>query len=129
MALIRCPECGKQVSDRAAACIYCGCPIGSAANGTLKIELKTHMKLIGNVAIDVSFNGETAHLLRGNQYRFVVPGDGKSRTCQIMCYHGFFDGQLFNFTINSGETKTITIIFDDTRFGVNKWQYVEERFV
>lgn len=27
MALIICPECGKQVSDKAAACPNCGCPI------------------------------------------------------------------------------------------------------
>lgn len=27
MALVKCPECGKEVSDRAAACIHCGCPI------------------------------------------------------------------------------------------------------
>lgn len=27
MALIRCPECGKEISDKAKACIYCGYPI------------------------------------------------------------------------------------------------------
>lgn len=27
MALIKCPECGKEVSDRAAACIHCGFPL------------------------------------------------------------------------------------------------------
>ena len=27
MALMQCPECGGQVSDRAAACPHCGCPI------------------------------------------------------------------------------------------------------
>ncbi|MDO4841509.1 MAG: zinc ribbon domain-containing protein [Phoenicibacter congonensis] len=27
MALVKCPECGKEISDRAAACIHCGCPI------------------------------------------------------------------------------------------------------
>lgn len=27
MALINCPECGKQVSDRAASCIHCGFPL------------------------------------------------------------------------------------------------------
>lgn len=27
MALIRCSECGKEISDKADACIHCGCPI------------------------------------------------------------------------------------------------------
>lgn len=27
MALIKCPECGKEISDKAAVCINCGCPI------------------------------------------------------------------------------------------------------
>lgn len=29
MALIKCPECGKEISDRAINCINCGYPIGS----------------------------------------------------------------------------------------------------
>ena len=27
MALIKCPECGKKVSDKANACIHCGYPL------------------------------------------------------------------------------------------------------
>ena len=27
MALIKCPECGNEVSDKAETCIHCGCPI------------------------------------------------------------------------------------------------------
>lgn len=27
MALINCPECGKEVSDKAQTCINCGCPL------------------------------------------------------------------------------------------------------
>ena len=27
MALIKCPECGKEISDKSNACIHCGCPI------------------------------------------------------------------------------------------------------
>lgn len=27
MALIKCPECGKEISDKASACPNCGCPI------------------------------------------------------------------------------------------------------
>lgn len=30
MALIHCPECGKEVSDQAAACIHCGYPLRTA---------------------------------------------------------------------------------------------------
>lgn len=29
--LIKCPECGKEVSSRAPACIHCGCPLNEAA--------------------------------------------------------------------------------------------------
>ncbi len=28
MALIKCPECGKDISDKAVSCPNCGCPIG-----------------------------------------------------------------------------------------------------
>lgn len=27
MAIIKCPECGKEVSDDINNCIYCGCPL------------------------------------------------------------------------------------------------------
>ncbi len=27
MALIRCKDCGKEISDKAEACPYCGCPV------------------------------------------------------------------------------------------------------
>lgn len=27
MAIINCPECGKEISDRAETCIYCGYPL------------------------------------------------------------------------------------------------------
>ena len=30
MALIHCPECGREVSDQAAACIHCGYPLAKA---------------------------------------------------------------------------------------------------
>ena len=40
MALIECPECGKQISDKAKACIHCGCPIDDLSpGGTVKIKL------------------------------------------------------------------------------------------
>lgn len=32
MALIKCPECGETISDKATVCPHCGCPIGNADN-------------------------------------------------------------------------------------------------
>ncbi len=40
MAMINCPECGKQISDKAAACPNCGCPIA-----TMKDEKVVKIKL------------------------------------------------------------------------------------
>lgn len=31
MALIKCSECGKEISDKAAACVHCGCPVSVSA--------------------------------------------------------------------------------------------------
>lgn len=31
MAIIKCPECGNTVSDKAKNCVHCGCPISNEA--------------------------------------------------------------------------------------------------
>lgn len=38
MALIRCPECGKEISDKAASCPNCGCPMRQERNVYLQEE-------------------------------------------------------------------------------------------
>ena len=40
MALIKCPECGKDVSDKASACIHCGCPIEKQEVASYTITFK-----------------------------------------------------------------------------------------
>lgn len=37
MALVKCPDCGKQVSSSASACPNCGCPIANRAT-TIKVR-------------------------------------------------------------------------------------------
>ena len=34
MALIKCSECGREISDKATACIHCGCPISASKTTT-----------------------------------------------------------------------------------------------
>lgn len=38
MALIKCSECGKEISDKAATCIHCGCPIEATNNNSKENE-------------------------------------------------------------------------------------------
>lgn len=32
MSLIKCPECGKEISDKASYCLNCGCPLNNKEN-------------------------------------------------------------------------------------------------
>ena len=45
VALIVCPECGKEFSDRAAACPHCGCPNDSQAEGDVDLAEQQRQKL------------------------------------------------------------------------------------
>lgn len=38
MALIKCPECEKEISDKASACIHCGCPLTLPESENAEIE-------------------------------------------------------------------------------------------
>ena len=38
MALIKCPECGRDISDKANACVHCGYPLSKAADNAEKKE-------------------------------------------------------------------------------------------
>lgn len=39
MALIKCPECGKEISDKAKACIHCGYPLDTKVE-TVEVPVK-----------------------------------------------------------------------------------------
>ena len=44
MALIKCPECGKEVSDKAQSCPNCGCPLSEmVASGTVRIKMPNNI--------------------------------------------------------------------------------------
>lgn len=39
MALIKCPECGKEISDKATACPNCGMPLKRGDRGTYDVTI------------------------------------------------------------------------------------------
>lgn len=58
MAIIKCPECGKEVSNKAKNCVHCGCPISNEA--TVIIYGLKQSGLLGGtmkVYIDGAFSG------------------------------------------------------------------------
>jgi len=44
MALIKCNDCGKEISDKAPNCIHCGCPIEVVESFLFKIDYKVSGK-------------------------------------------------------------------------------------
>lgn len=50
MALIKCPECGKEVSDKASTCIHCGCPLSAQKESFYKVVLPPIDELGKNIA-------------------------------------------------------------------------------
>lgn len=63
MALIRCPECGQEVSDRSRVCVHCGYPL---VCGEIKI---TCDKIVGKHRISIldAENGEALGSLCGGE--------------------------------------------------------------
>jgi zinc-ribbon domain len=57
MALIPCPECGSEVSDRAPTCPKCGVPLASTPK-----EVLIHVARVGgqvfNIGVSVTSNGQ-----------------------------------------------------------------------
>lgn len=57
MALIKCSECGNQISDKASVCIHCGCPITSKSNNSYKYSCKVDGKVIDLTYLEKSISG------------------------------------------------------------------------
>lgn len=55
MALITCPECGKEVSDKATACPNCGYPINTVSNNNeFEFTIKKHIMIFEGKPYDMS---------------------------------------------------------------------------
>ena len=48
MALVKCIECGKEISDKAISCPYCGCPISNINNKTTEVTITSQPTQVEN---------------------------------------------------------------------------------
>lgn len=75
MALIACPECGREVSDRAPTCPNCGSPI--LVESRVEIFGYTQQFAV-NPAVKVIWEGrEVAKLKKGEAFSFDIESDGE----------------------------------------------------
>lgn len=105
MALIKCPECGKQISDKAASCPNCGCPIANAPT-SIKIRclsndrsVRYHIFMNGSVELGRGLIGSTVtlniktpmYITVQQQYAILRSGDtGSFRAESGKCYEAKF---------------------------------------
>lgn len=106
MALIKCPECGKEISDRAKACINCGCPIEDFKGKD------------GNINLDV---GKLIIKMDKSKGTFLAPFE---KVVEIRSLEGDFLCKLY-----PGETKTVKIDKDMEIYAIQSWIPNKEKVV
>ena len=65
MAFVKCPECGKEISDKATQCIHCGCPIEIEIKYCCKecgAEILETDKVCPNCGIDLETGVENSNI-------------------------------------------------------------------
>lgn len=86
MALVKCADCGNQISDRAPACPSCGAPL-VLANVVLYIE-GIDRALVGknDFAVRVTYNGaEHSVIEQGESARITFPSGGNfDFSCDVL---------------------------------------------
>ncbi len=67
MALIKCPECGKEISDKATACPNCGMPLRREDRGTYDVTItKEKQWFLVNPKIKVTVDASDEYILENN---------------------------------------------------------------
>lgn len=118
MALITCPDCGKEVSDRAKSCIHCGCPL-EKPDYTVKIKTPRDRGTI--VKVTYTFlDGKTGKVLATAHQNEVVSLE-ITEPMQLVCHlgRGFRDA-ILNYIPHPGARYKIVTI--------NEFFYSEMRF-
>ncbi len=125
MALIKCPECGKEISEKAPACIHCGCPINNNSHNT-EPPKEERFKIILNSDINKI---ETIKLLMEIKGVSLETGKNIIDTCPITIFDSLtlteaqdiiskFNKIGSDVTIGQGNSKAVVI--NDTAISNDK---------
>lgn len=78
MALIKCPECGREISDKAVSCPGCGCPITSTTifkELLIKCEDKRKLRLSKNILYFIDKKDKVSFSDNISNYMLLFYGD------------------------------------------------------
>ena len=76
MALIPCPECKTEVSDKAPTCPKCGVPIST--DSKVIVYGYEHYSMLVNPKVEVFWNGESQGIVsKGDMLEFDIDTDGE----------------------------------------------------
>lgn len=107
MALIICPECGKEVSDRAEACPHCGYPINEMVN---KENYDNGQKNDVSKNMNDGFDGIYRIVGWGKQEKIFCPMC-KSSNCSWYTQDRIIPGKTkTKYTVNLNPLKPFTIV-------------------
>ena len=106
MALIKCPECGREISDTCEQCIHCGMALENASNNSKselpKMQLDKKTKKITGIVLGVVAIVVVLALILSSGYRYSSDG---------------FVGLSDSVTIEMGseKIKAVTFIWENLR--------------
>ncbi len=139
MSLIKCPECGKEISDKSDKCIYCGCPIEHKNVKVLEkncilcgkpIEAGQEVCYECKLAYDIP-SYETSQ--RNEYYKMMRDKENFNGIVSIIMalivpIVGFIMGIVFMIKNNDKSKPFLAIIISVVSFFIN-WYYLYEHWV
>src|SRR5262245_40765933 len=94
MALVKCPDCGRDISDAANSCIGCGRPMTAAATPTIASLSGEPLPAATSVAVRSLPSPGVAAVLS-----LIIPGAGQMYAGSVLAGFVFFFGTLFGYAL------------------------------
>lgn len=125
MALIKCSECGADISEKASACPKCGCPLDITKQIISDAKKKKCKKIIIFLIVvlviiiillvgifAVKYNNNVGNIA----VRLIKKDFGNNISVNSIYYNAEINGCIVKFTAN-GENNTATVHLDDETVG------------
>lgn len=105
MPLIKCPDCGREISDKAKSCIHCGCPIEKSDSHVTVYGIRQNALLFATIKLYVD-NQLVAKIPRGEKYELSI-----TKECTLMAKCGINPSKA-KYNVKPGIPVKLQIVYD-----------------